>query len=324
MVRGRGYLKSIADIESIAVGADARGTPLRVEDVARVGIGPDLRRGVAELDGEGEVVGGIVVMRFGENALGVIDRVKQRLEDVKASLPPGVRVVHHVRPLRAHPRLDRAPCATRSCEEVVVVSVMVLVFLLPRALGADPDHDAADRRRRGVRADVLPRRAPSNIMSLGGIALAIGELVDTSIVMVDNAYRRLSEPDAPTARPSPYDEQPREVVRRGAAGRAARSSSRWPSSSSRSCRCSCSRRRRGGCSARWRWTKTFAMAVGDAAGRHAGAGADDVPLRGRRPAPRARATRCRASSTPSTRRSCGWRAALALGALARQLRSSSR
>src|SRR5438067_13920050 len=93
MVRGRGYLKSLEDIEDVSLGADPRGTPVRVRDVAQVRVGPDIRRGVAELDGKGEVVGGIIVMRFGENALGVIERVKAKLRDVQGSLPAGVKIV---------------------------------------------------------------------------------------------------------------------------------------------------------------------------------------------------------------------------------------
>ncbi len=209
MVRGRGYLKSIADIESIAVGSDARGTPLRVKDVARVGVGPDLRRGAADLDGQGEVVGGIVVMRFGENALGVIDRVKQRLADIQTALPQGVRVVT---------TYDRSGLIRESIvtlrdtlvQEVVIVSVMILVFLFHVRSALIPIITLPIT----VVAAFVPMYylgVSSNIMSLGGIALAIGELVDTSIVMVDNAYRRLSEPRA-DGTPVPYDEQPREVV----------------------------------------------------------------------------------------------------------------
>jgi Cu(I)/Ag(I) efflux system membrane protein CusA/SilA len=93
MVRGRGYLTSIADIEGVSLGATDRGTSIRVRDVAQVQLGPDIRRGVAELDGKGEAVGGIVVMRFGENALSVIDAVKARLREVQHSMPPGVRIV---------------------------------------------------------------------------------------------------------------------------------------------------------------------------------------------------------------------------------------
>src|SRR5438477_1194814 len=93
MVRGRGYLTSLEDIESVSLGADPHGTPVRVRDVAQVRLGPDIRRGVAELDGKGEVVGGVVVMRFGENALTVIDRVKTKLREMQASMPPGVTIV---------------------------------------------------------------------------------------------------------------------------------------------------------------------------------------------------------------------------------------
>src|SRR6059036_3948799 len=128
MVRGRGYLKSLADIESVSLGADARGTPIHVGDVAHVRLGPDIRRGVAELDGKGEVVGGIVVMRFGENALRVIDRVKAKLAEMQPSLPPGVRVI---------PTYDRSGLINDSIatlrrtllEEAVVVSLVILVFL---------------------------------------------------------------------------------------------------------------------------------------------------------------------------------------------------
>jgi Cu(I)/Ag(I) efflux system membrane protein CusA/SilA len=209
MVRGRGYLKSIADIESIAVGTDGRGTPLRVKDVARVSEGPDLRRGAADLDGQGEVVGGIVVMRFGENALGVIDRIKARLAEIQGALPQGVRVVT---------TYDRSGLIRESIvtlrdtlvQEVVVVSVMILVFLFHVRSALIPIITLPIT----VVAAFVPMYylgVSSNIMSLGGIALAIGELVDTSIVMVDNAYRRLAEPRS-DGTPVPYDEQPREVV----------------------------------------------------------------------------------------------------------------
>jgi Cu(I)/Ag(I) efflux system membrane protein CusA/SilA len=190
MVRGRGYLSSVADIEDVAVRSD-RGTPVRVRDVATVRIGPDLRRGVADLDGRGEVVGGIVVMRFGENALDVIDRVKARIEEVRPSLPPGVRLV------TTYDRsgLIRDSIATLRetlLEEMVVVSVMIVVFLLHVRSALVPILSLPI----AVLASFVPMYylgVTSNIMSLGGIALAIGELVDTSIVMVDNAHRRLAE-----------------------------------------------------------------------------------------------------------------------------------
>ena len=211
MVRGRGYLKSLSDIESIAVGVDARGTPVRVRDVARVSLGPELRRGAADLDGKGEVVGGIVVMRFGENALGVIDRVKTRIEEVQGSLPAGVKLV----PTYDRSGLIKASIATLRDTlqaEVIVVSVMILLFLLHLRSALIPILTLPV----AVVASFVPMYylgVSSNIMSLGGIALAIGELVDTSIVMVDNAYRRLSEGRRDDGSPIPYEEQPREVVR---------------------------------------------------------------------------------------------------------------
>ena len=129
MVRGRGYLKSVADIEQVAVGrSSSGGTPVRVGDVASVALGPDLRRGVAELDGEGEVVGGIVVMRFGENALGVIDRVKARMAEVQSALPAGVRIVATYD--RSGLIRDSIHTLRRTLiEEAVVVSLVCLAFL---------------------------------------------------------------------------------------------------------------------------------------------------------------------------------------------------
>jgi Cu(I)/Ag(I) efflux system membrane protein CusA/SilA len=202
MVRGRGYLTSIADIENVAIRADGRGTPIRVRDVARVAVGPDIRRGVAELDGRGEVVGGIVIMRFGENALRVIDRVKARLGEVERSLPEGVRIVT---------TYDRSGLIRDSIEtlrdalleEILVVSLVTLAFLFHfrSALIAVLTLPIA------VIATFVPVYyfgVTSNIMSLGGIALAIGELVDASLVMIENAYRRLSEP-GPDGSPPPSD-----------------------------------------------------------------------------------------------------------------------
>ena len=206
MVRGRGYLTSPADIEAVSLGADARGTPVRVRDVANVEIGPDIRRGVAELDGKGEVVGGIVVMRFGENALRVIDRVKARLAEVQGSLPPGVRIV---------PTYDRsglindsiATLRTTLIEEAVIVSIVIIVFLFHFRSALVPILALPI----AVAAAFIPMYylgVTSNIMSLGGLALAIGVLVDASIVMVENAYRRVSEPDADLA----YEDQPRAII----------------------------------------------------------------------------------------------------------------
>jgi len=203
MVRGRGYLRSIADIEQVAVGHDERGTAIRVRDVASVRVGPESRRGIAELDGQGEVVGGIVVMRFGENALSVIDRVKAKLESVKSSLPQGVRIV---------PTYDRSGLIRESIgtlrraltEEIIVVCLVTLLFLFHFRSALIPILTLPI----AVIATFIPvyyLGATSNIMSLGGIALAIGVLVDASLVMVENAHRRLTEA-SPDGQPPPADE----------------------------------------------------------------------------------------------------------------------
>ena len=204
MMRGRGYLTSAADIELISLGADPRGTPIRVTDVAEVRLGPDIRRGVAELDGRGEVVGGIVIVRYGENALAVIDRVKAKLREVEGSLPPGVTVV---------PTYDRSWLIEESIgtlsrtliEEAVVVSLVIILFLFHLRSALIPIVILPV----AVVAAFIPMYhlgVSSNIMSLGGIALAIGVLVDASIVMVENAYRHVSEHSVP------YADQPRAIL----------------------------------------------------------------------------------------------------------------
>lgn len=221
MVRSRGYLKSTSDIEKISLGADPRGTPIRVGDVAQVRLGPDIRRGVAELDGKGEVVGGIIVMRFGENALKVIDRVKAKLREVQGAMPPGVKIV---------PTYDRSWLIGESIgtlrrtliEESIVVSLVIILFLFHFRSALIPILALPI----AVVASFIPMYyldVSSNIMSLGGIALAIGVLVDASIVMVENAYRNVSEPEhaaeavgdgEPQGHGSvPYEEQPRVIIR---------------------------------------------------------------------------------------------------------------
>ena len=192
MVRGRGYVKTITDLEDIAMGTNAGGTPIYLKDIARVQLGPEIRRGIAELDGKGEVTGGIVIVRFGENVLNVIDRVKEKIsKDIEPSLPRGVKVV------TTYDRSDliRRAIATLKDEIIqlsIAVSVVCIVFLfhLPSAL---------------VVILVLPisilmsfvcmyyLKVTSNIMSLSGIAIAIGVMVDASIVMVENAHKKLEE-----------------------------------------------------------------------------------------------------------------------------------
>jgi Cu(I)/Ag(I) efflux system membrane protein CusA/SilA len=177
---------------------------VRVRDVAQVRLGPDIRRGVAELDGKGETVGGIIVMRFGENALNVIEAVKARLRDVQHSLPAGVKVV---------PTYDRSTLIGESIgtlrrtliEEAIVVSIVIVVFLFHFQSALIPILALPI----AVVASFIPMYyldVTSNIMSLGGLALAIGVLVDASIVMVENAYRRVSEEHVE------YQDQPRSIV----------------------------------------------------------------------------------------------------------------
>jgi Cu(I)/Ag(I) efflux system membrane protein CusA/SilA len=191
MIRGRGYIKSVADIEKIALGTNERGTPILLKDVASVGLGPEIRRGIVELDGRGEVVGGIVVMRFGENALDVINRVKEKIREIEPGLPAGVKLL---------PTYDRSELIELSIkslqktliEEMIVVSVIIVIFLLHFRSALVPIFALPI----AMIASFIPMYflgMTSNIMSLGGIALAIGVLVDSSIVMVENAYRKLSE-----------------------------------------------------------------------------------------------------------------------------------
>jgi len=209
MVRGLGYIKSLKDLEEIPLGVDAGGTPILLSQVANIHFGPELRRGLAELDGEGEVAGGVVVMRFGENALEVIERVKVKLESLKSGLPEGVEIV---------PTYDRSSLILRAVdnlkskltEEMVVVAIIIVLFLLhiPSTLVA------AIVLPLGVLASLLLMHVlgiNANIMSLGGIAIAIGVMVDASVVMVENAHKHLERwrgvqsvlPEGESLKPSP-------------------------------------------------------------------------------------------------------------------------
>src|SRR5438105_5391660 len=189
IVRGRGYVQSIADIEQIAVGTNGSGTPILVRDIGRVHLGPDLRRGLAELDGQGETVGGVVVMRHGQNSLRVIDGVKEKLRSIAPSLPPGVEIVS------VYDRstlIDRAIDTLRHTlvEELLIVSGIILLFLwhLPSALIPIFTIPIA------VLLAFIPMRAlglTANLMSLGGIAVAIGAMVDAAIVVVEQTHKRL-------------------------------------------------------------------------------------------------------------------------------------
>ncbi len=187
-IRGRGYIKSLADIEDIPLKV-VDGTPVYVKNIGSVHLGPDLRRGVAELDGKGEVVGGIVVMRYGENALTVIDGIKKKLKEIEPSLPPGVKIV----PTYDRSQLIRNSIATlreKLIEESLVVALVCLVFLwhVRSALVAIITLPIA------IVLSFLPMYRlglTSNIMSLGGIAIAIGAMVDAAIIMVENAHKHL-------------------------------------------------------------------------------------------------------------------------------------
>src|SRR5499433_228146 len=190
IVRGLGYLRSLRDLETVPV-ATKNGTPVRVRDLGTVSFGPDIREGVAEWQGEGETVAGIVVMRDGMNALNVINGVKKKLADVKSSLPPGVEVVSGY----DRSGLIRASIETLQrdlVEEVIIVSVVIIIFLFHFRSALIPILTFPI----AVVASFIPMyylHVSSNIMSLGGLALAIGVLVDAAIVMVENGYRQLSE-----------------------------------------------------------------------------------------------------------------------------------
>ncbi len=192
VVRGRGYIKTLKDLETIPVGSDGSGTPVFLKDIAQVRLGPEIRRGLADLDGRGEVTGGIVVVRYGENVLNVINRVKERIKnDVEPSLPKGVKII------TTYDRSDLIYQAVGTLRNEIImllisVSVVCIVFLfhLPSAF---------------IVILTLPGailisfiflyylNLTSNIMSLSGIAISIGVLVDASIVMVENAHKKLEE-----------------------------------------------------------------------------------------------------------------------------------
>jgi copper/silver efflux system protein len=187
-VRGRGYIKSISDLENVVLKVQ-NGTPIFVKNVGEVHLGPDLRYGVAELNGQGEAIGGIVVMRYGENALKVIDGLKKKIEEIKTSLPPGVHVV---------PTYDRSTLIYHAIdtlrekllEESIVVAIVSVLFLwhVRSALVAIFTLPVA------IILSFIPTLwmgLTSNIMSLGGIAIAIGAMVDAAIIMVENAHKAL-------------------------------------------------------------------------------------------------------------------------------------
>ena len=189
MVRARGYVKNVSDLEEIVLKTGDKGTPVRLRDIATIQLGPEIRRGIAELDGEGEVASGVVVMRHGENAENVIGRVKERLKALEPTLPEGVKIVA---------TYDRSDLIERSIHtlkrelllEMAIVSLVILVFLwhIPSAAIPIVTIPAA------VVLSFIPMKIfgiGTNIMSLGGIAVAIGALVDAAVVVVENAHKKL-------------------------------------------------------------------------------------------------------------------------------------
>ena len=196
VIRGLGYLKSPDDLANVPVMA-RNGTPVLIKDLGTVSLGPDIREGVAEWNGQGETVGGIVVMRYGLNALNVIDGVKKKLAEIKSSLPPGIEVVSGY----DRSGLIQASISTLQrdlLEEAIIVSLVIIVFLFHFRSALIPIITLPI----AVIASFIPMyylHVSSNIMSLGGLALAIGVLVDAAIVMVENGYRHLSE--RPAAEP---------------------------------------------------------------------------------------------------------------------------
>ena len=191
MIRGRGYANSLADFENIVLAATDNGTPIRIKDIGQVVHGPDWRRGIIDLDGQGEAVSGIVIMRHGQNALDVIDQVKARIKKIEQGLPVGVRIV---------PIYDRSDLIRRSIDnlkstivEVIIVVVLIILLFLwhfPSAVIPIITIPVA------VLISFIPFRlmgVTANIMSLAGIAIAIGALVDASIVVVEQTHKNLEE-----------------------------------------------------------------------------------------------------------------------------------
>ncbi|HKI61299.1 MAG TPA: efflux RND transporter permease subunit [Mariprofundaceae bacterium] len=189
MVRGKGYLKGINDLQNIPVGVDAHGTPILMRNVAQVHLGPELRRGLVELNGEGEVVGGVIIMRFGENALTTIKAVREKLSELKAGLPEGVEIV---------PTYDRGDLIERAVanlkgkllEEFLVISLVCILFLMH----ARSALVAIITLPMGVLIAFMLMQwqgLAANIMSLGGIAITLGAMVDGAIVLIENAHKHL-------------------------------------------------------------------------------------------------------------------------------------
>lgn len=189
MIRTRGYLSGIADLENIPVDVTPAGTPVLLQDIAHIQIGPEMRRVVADLDGQGEVTGGIVVMRYGENAMATIERVKAKLDDLRQGLPEGVEIVEtYDRSALIQRAVDNL--SEKLLEEFIVVALVCLVFLFHLRSA----FVAIVTLPLGILASFIVMQQQginANIMSLGGIAIAIGAMVDAAIVMIENAHKHL-------------------------------------------------------------------------------------------------------------------------------------
>jgi Cu(I)/Ag(I) efflux system membrane protein CusA/SilA len=194
MVRGRGYARSVEDLENISLGASSSGVPILVRDIGSVTLGPDMRRGVADLNGQGEVVSGIVVIRQGENALRVIERVKAKIKELEPGLPEGVTIV------TAYDRSELILASIGNIkhtliEELIVVALIILIFLWHFPSAAIPVVTIPV----AILIAFIPMRMAgltSNIMSLGGIAIAVGAMVDAAIVVVEQTHKKLELADA--------------------------------------------------------------------------------------------------------------------------------
>ncbi|HEM7023765.1 TPA: efflux RND transporter permease subunit, partial [Legionella pneumophila] len=194
MIRGRGYIKSTEDIEKIAVGTNANGTPILLRDVATVQLGSDMRRGVVDLNGQGEAVGGIVIMRFGEDVLQVIGRIKDKLKELASAIPEGIKMV----PVYDRSNLIQEAISTANwnlIEELVVVGLLIIVFLGHFRSALIPIITLP----LAILISFIPiyfLHVGLNIMSIGGIIVAVGDMVDAAIIMVDNAHKRIADWEA--------------------------------------------------------------------------------------------------------------------------------
>ncbi|OGT09854.1 MAG: cation transporter [Gammaproteobacteria bacterium GWE2_42_36] len=191
MIRGRGYIKSIEDLQNIAVGTNITGTPVLLRDVAQVQIGSDMRRGVVDLNGQGEAVGGVVVMRFGEDVLQVLNSIKAKMKEIASSIPPGMKIVNVYD--RSHLINESIDTATWNLlEELIVISFLIIVFLWHFRSALIPIITLPI----AILIAFIPIyyfHLGLNIMSIGGIIVAIGDMVDAAIIMIDNAHKRLAD-----------------------------------------------------------------------------------------------------------------------------------